>query len=441
MKYQYTNCLTIVILFISILFIPIRLSAQQEISFQYVSPKPNSLMVSNETNIILRHDTKLQESTIIQSLVTVVGSISGHHTGDFLLTDDDQTIVFNPHKAFAFNEVVTVSIQRGIKTLNDFELPYYSFSFTTESDGIVQVYDGVFDEDNTMMQNIYNTMGEDNALTSTLPAPPITIDSLNNPGPGYIFMATWDRNVPQMYGNFIFILDNVGHIVDSVRVDGAPFNFKVQPNGLLSYAKGDFSINVPLPGEELQHMILDSTLAVVDSVKMKNGYRAIFHEFLMLPNGHVMMVSFHTIIFDMSTIVPGGQTNCELVISIIQEQDTERNVVFEWRNIDYIPITDNDLDLTTPRVSFGTINAFDIDNDGNILASFRNHSEIMKINRATGEIMWRMGSPRGEFTYVGEHEENAPYYHARQHNIQRHSNGNITLFDNGEFHTPPYSRG
>jgi hypothetical protein len=82
----------------------------------------------------------------------------------------------------------------------------------------------------------------------------------------------------------------------------------------------------------------------------------------MLPNGHVMMVSFHTIIFDMSTIVPGGQTNCSLVISIIQEQDTDRNVVFEWRNIDYIPITDNDLDLTTQRVSFGTINAFDIDN-------------------------------------------------------------------------------
>ena len=57
-------------------------------------------------------------------------------------------------------------------------------------------------------------------------------------------------------------------------------------------------------------MILDSTLAVVDSVKMKNGYITDFHEFLMLSNGHVMMMSYHTIIFDMSTIVPGGQTNC-----------------------------------------------------------------------------------------------------------------------------------
>jgi len=65
----------------------------------------------------------------------------------------------------------------------------------------------------------------------------------------------------------------------------------------------------------------------------------------------------------------------------------------------------------------------------------------MKISRATGEVIWRMGSPRGEFTFIGEHEENAPYYYARQHNIRRLPNGNISLFDNGEFHQPPYSRG
>jgi len=325
---------------ILILLIPISYFAQTQSSFQYVSPKPNSIMVSNKTNIILRPDAKVQESTIIQNLISVVGSASGAHTGDFLLTDDDQTIVFNPHNAFAYDEVVTVTVQRGIKTLTNSEVQDYSFSFTTETEGIIQHYDGVFDEDISAMQNVNNNQSGGNAPLETLPAPPITIDSLNNPGPGYIFMATWDRNVPQMYGNFIFILDSVGHIVDSVRVNGAPFDFQVQP------------------GEELQHIILDSTLTVVDSVKMKNGYVTDFHEFLMLPNGHVMMMSYHTIIYDMSTIVPGGQTNCSLVINIIQEQDTDRNVVFEWRNIDYIPITDSDLDLTASRVNYGTLNAF-----------------------------------------------------------------------------------
>jgi hypothetical protein len=253
-------------------------------------------------------------------------------------------------------------------------------------------------------------------------------------------MATWDRNVPAQYGNFIFILDKNGAIVDSLRVDGAPYDFQVQPNGLLSYALGDFAGSVPLPDEELQHMVLDESLAVLDSFKMKNGYIADFHEFKMLPNGHVMMMSYHTIIYDMSTVVEGGQTDASLVINVIQEQDRNKNVVFEWRNIDYIPITDSDLDLTASRINYGTLNAFDVDDDGNILASFRNHSEIMKISRTTGEVVWRMGGTRGDFSYVGEHEENAPYYHARQHNIRRRPNGNITLFDNGEFHQPPYSR-
>jgi len=416
--------------------------AQQESPYQYVSPKPNSILVSNETNIILSHETKLQESSIVQNLISVIGSVSGMHTGDFLLTDDDQTIVFNPHKPFTYNEVVTVSVQQGIKTSTDVELQDYAFSFETEKVEVTEPYHVWFDDDLKPVKNSNQSVGGGNVNVSTLPAPPITIDSLNNPSPGYIFMATWDRNVPALYGNFIFILDSVGHIVDSVRVNGAPFDFQIQPNGRLSYALGDFSINVPLPGQDLRQIVLDSTLAVVDSFKTKNGYTTDFHEFLMLPNGHVMMMSYHTIIFDMSTIVPGGQTNCSLVINIIQEQDTDKNVVFEWRNIDYIPITDSDLDLTAGRINYGTLNAFEMDDDGNILASFRNHSEIMKINRATGEVMWRMGSPRGEFTFVDENEANAPYYFSRQHNIVRLPNGNISLFDNGERHLPaPYSRG
>ena len=139
----------------------------------------------------------------------------------------------------------------------------------------------------------------------------------------------------------------------------------------------------------------------------------------MLPNGHVMMMAYHPVPFDMSKVVEGGSEEAILVINVIQEQDREGNMVFEWRNIDYIPITDSDMDLTESRLNYSTLNAFDLDVDGNILASFRNHSEIMKISRFNGEILWRMGGPRGEFTFTGEHEENAPYYYARQHHVRR----------------------
>ncbi|MCP5064437.1 MAG: Ig-like domain-containing protein, partial [Ignavibacteriae bacterium] len=272
----------------------------QKSTFQYVSPKPASIMVSNETNIIFRHSEGINRATLSNNLIRVEGSKSGVHTGELILSDDDKTIVFNPVNVFSNNEEVNVLLQEGIKTVVGLKILEFSFSFNTAPAEIKQLHDVTFDENFPSLENQTLTKLRGNEATSSLPAPPITIDSINNPSSGYIFMATWDRNVPHLYGNFIFVLDSSGNIVDSVRVNGAPYDFQVQPNGLLSYALGDFALHVPLPGEELQHMVLDQNLAVVDSFKMKNGYSTDFHEFLMLPNGHVMMMSYHTITYDMS---------------------------------------------------------------------------------------------------------------------------------------------
>ncbi len=429
-----------VLVFACIINLSGKLFSQENNPYQYINPKPASEMVSNKTNIIFRHSKLIDQHTLTTKLLRVEGSVSGVHNGELLLASDGKTIVFNPNVEFASNEEVNVVMEQGVRTLTGDEIPECSFRFFTASEGIIQLPGATLKDDISSEKIQFPLAAKKGANSVLLPAPTITIDSINNPSPGYIFMATWDRNVPAQYGNFIFVLDQNGEIVDSVRVNGAPFDFQIQQNGLLTYALGGFSANVPLPGEDLQHMVLDENLALVDSFKMKNGYTTDFHEFKMLPNGHVMMMAYHTIIYDLSTVVDSGQTDASLVINIIQEQDRDRNVVFEWRNIDYIPIIDSDEDLSKPRVNYSTLNAFDIDDDGNILASFRNHSEIMKISRETGELLWRMGGRNGEFTYDGEHEENAPYYHARQHNIQRHANGNITLFDNGQYHTPPYSR-
>lgn len=432
-------------------FLSGNLAAQKSNPFKFVSPKPGSTIVSPSTNIILRHAEFIDMASLSSNLVNVEGSKSGDHRGNLILSDDGRTIVFNPDVPFDLDEVVNINISEGIRTQTGKIIAEFTFQYITAKSKPKQVYSGILDE--TLGSSDQRNSSRVNQTEELLPPPPITINSINNPSDGYIFMATWDRTkTGAEYGNFIFVLDKSGVIVDSVRVNGAPFDFRVQPNGLLTYAKGDFASFVPQAGEELKHMVLDQELNPIDSFQMKNGYPTDFHEFKMLPNGHVMLMSYYSVEYDMSTIVEGGQTDAELVLNIIQEQDIDKNVVFEWSNIDHIPITDSDLDLTKSRINYSTLNAFDIDTDGNILVSFRNHSEIAKISKETGELLWRMGGRQNQFTYVGEHEENAvgidkgeeigsPYYHARQHNIQRNSNGNITLFDNGEFHSPQYSRG
>ena len=55
------------------------------------------------------------------------------------------------------------------------------------------------------------------------------------------------------------------------------------------------------------------------------------------------------------------------------------------------------------------MNAMTIDpTDNNLLASLRTTSEIVKINRQTGEVMWRLGGKMNQFTFVSEHEEKPP---------------------------------
>ena len=399
-------------------------------TYTYVSPKPNSILVSTQTNIILRSSAPVDRNSLHSTLIHVEGSQSGPHSGRVILSDDRRTIVFNPDQPFVGIETVHVSMEPGVRTDEGGQLPGYSFSFTTMAQGAHFLSQGASEY----------TVQSNSSTAASLPTPPITIDSVNSPSSGYIFLATWDRNAPQhKYANYLFILDKDGNIVDSTRVNGAPFDFKIQPNGRLSYGLGDYSGITP-GNSNLKQYVLDSTLAVVDSFQMKNGYLTDFHDFIVLPNGHAMLMSYHTVTYDMSLIVPGGSPDAQLVIDVFQEQDADKNVVFEWRDIDYIPITDTDLNLTDPRINPSTLNAFDLDDDGNLLLSFRNHSDIMKVSRETGDILWRWGGKKNEFTFLGEHPENAPYYFARQHNIRRLSNGNVSIFDNGEFHSPWYSR-
>jgi len=60
--------------------------------------------------------------------------------------------------------------------------------------------------------------------------------------------------------------------------------------------------------------------------------------------------------------------------------------------------------------------------------------EITKINRTSGEIIWRLGGKNNQFQFV-----NDPRGFSHQHDARRISNGNITLFDNGNLLSPRYS--
>src|SRR4030095_8373358 len=63
-----------------------------------------------------------------------------------------------------------------------------------------------------------------------------------------------------------------------------------------------------------------------------------------------------------------------------------------------------------------------------ILISCKNMNELTKINHATGDIIWRMGGENNQFTFIND---NIPEHFHSQHDLRRLSNGNISIYNNG----------
>lgn len=387
----------------------------------YVQPLQNAKYVNTDNNIIIGFDDVIR-STDLNSLITVTGSKSGNHSGKIIITEDGKKLIFTPNNPFALDESVEVSLnQLKTSTISSNNLKY---TFQTQTRKIRPDYDKIMSGE----------MGSDNFSKlkfsgdyAILPALSVTVN--NNPSPGNLFINNYPT---QGYPTHIRIVQNNGSTVYSREISQPTTDFNRQPNGLYVY----FRVQGPNFTDPGIYYAEDSGYNLVDSFYCGNGYSTDGHDLRLLNNGHALLMSYDPQPVDMSTVVAGGNPNAIVYGLIIQEIDENKNVVFQWRSWDYFNITDAIYeDLTAAFVDYAHGNAVELDNDGNLLISSRHLNEITKINRATGDIIWRMGGVNNEFTFTND---SIPYHY--QHDIRRIANGNVTLYDNGNFRTPSYSR-
>ena len=186
-------------------------------------------------------------------------------------------------------------------------------------------------------------------------------------------------------------------------------------------------------------IIANSNMSEIDTLSCVNNVRTDYHDIRLLNSGGYILQGYDSLWIDMSEIVEGGYPVALLRdILIIQEFDSNDNLILEWRADDYLDILNYSdyLDLTSFEITWMHGNSIEVDDDNNLLLSNRTNNEIIKIDRITGDIIWIMGGPLNEFTFIDDplHGFN------KQHDVRRIENGNITLFDNGTQHEPMLSR-
>jgi len=181
-------------------------------------------------------------------------------------------------------------------------------------------------------------------------------------------------------------------------------------------------------------VILDSNGQDSEVIETVGLSHTDMHDFLITGNNELVLLSYDGLFQDLSElgIVHTEVAVQESVIQVVGRSTGEVN--FEWRSLDEIPFGDH-LNRRF-KSDYAHINSVVVDDDGNLLASLRGTSNIIKIDRDSGRIIWKFGGKANQFTFT-----NDPYTGTcGQHTATWLDNGNMLVFDNGQHCLPEDNR-
>ena len=405
--------------------------------YQYVSPRPGAKYVALETILILRFETVSPADLLdTETLFKVEGVKAGPISGHFHVASDGATIQFKPDKPLLADDTVTVRIFPTLPVTLRKSVKPMSFQFYTISESSMST--DIPDEQNTreLKQTSYKPIGTatimPNGVSVPSDFPHIRVGVNNNPADGYIFLNNWRNDNPY---NIIF--DNDGSPVWYMRTASGDRrrDFKVQKNGTISM----------LTRQGGQRFLgYDMNFNLINEYRPAEPYGTDEHELQVLENGHYLIIGVRSITLDWSNVVPGGQRNVNVRETTMQEFTAEHELIFNWPALEHFDPNDvfgyctpNEADPTSNSIRFTHMNAIDIDYDGHFLLSSRHLSEVTKIHRQTGEIIWRLGGANNQFSFVNDE----PGGFNMQHDIRSLGDNHYTVFDNGNVHNPQRSRG
>ncbi|MBN1782821.1 aryl-sulfate sulfotransferase [bacterium] len=416
--------------------------AYRDRGYQYLYPKPGSDHVYKGTPLIIRFDhIQPQHITNLSSFVNITDQTGRHRSGTCKIASDGKTVIFTPEEAFAERETVHVSLSPEVHGSAAETIAPISYEFTVRPI-IEQEYAEPVrpTEPSSLRKNGTGSPGRKtqamtmpNGVSVPSDFPHVSITVNDNPDDGYIFIDNRGGSWHSQPYNVIF--DNTGSPVWYWRVPDERRDFKVQKNGwatmMIRWGYEEFG------GSGAGYLAIDEHYNPVKTYYATNGYYTDEHELQVLENGGYLIIGRKDEWVDMSQIVSGGQTHVNVQSTCIQEYTASNELIFEWSAWENLDIRDVQLsDIYSSHIYFSHMNSIDVDTDGNLIISSRELSEVCKINRQSGDFIWRLGGAHSDFTFV-----NDPLNGFRnQHTARVLGNNVYSVFDNGNGHNPQVSR-
>ncbi len=250
----------------------------------------------------------------------------------------------------------------------------------------------------------------------------------NNPDKGFYYLA---------YSNLIFKISTEGEIVYFRGVNNANYFNRTEIDGEVYYSYleeivSDEFDDVDITGSlRCQAVVMDEHYQEVDVVKSIVATKTVDalpldnHQFEILGLGHYLLSAYNEkVVYN----IPGYEDGVNVIEAVIQEvKDGE--LLLNWQSCDHPELYDmftlSGYDYDTSVIDYMHFNCARIDpSDGNIVASFRAISSVVKFNRTSGEIMWILGGEGDMFGLEGGE------FMKGQHDVRPLGGGEYTVFNN-----------
>lgn len=444
-KKKWTNCIVLLLLtFGTFNFI----IGQNIESYQMLSPQPNASLINPQTDISIRQGSILNK-TDVESLNFQVTSTTGkEYAFKTILAQDQKTIILNPLKDFELGANITVSL----KGSNHPTLKNFAYTFKIQEKVVpLSKKRSLLWEQNEW----FRITNEFKSITQT-GVPEVDVTLFGEVAEGELLFDYFFAP-PVLYPNNEAHALSLGENSTEANIlyshATTCLNLEFQ-NGYHTFFAIDTSMVLP-DGNYGAYHAMNENGEIVDTFICGNGYITDTHEFQITEEETFIITSYDVQQIDMSQIVEGGNANAFVTGFVVQELDMDRNVLFEWRSWDHFNITDaisiaDSLeygpfylsvaeDFTAEEIDYAHGNAVEVDEDGNFILSLRNMAEVTKINRQTGEIMWRWNGNNNEFEMLSDIEGSLAEF-SDIHDVRRTEEGTIILFDNGSLAAPARSR-
>ena len=301
--------------------------------FQYLSPRPGANLVAPETTIAVRLnenidiDLSSDFSEVIE--VNVDGSLKRLYSGAVFWAGDGETIIFEPDQPFAYDELVTVTIN--VKEgAQDFS---YQYSFTiAPTPPLVEDFERWPDlKPQVPDLPVVRESADPLPLYRTVPYdfPNLDVYSAPGTGDGYVFLSHFNYSNSANGKAYLLMLGEEGEPVYYKRLHPllAAFDFKKQPNGLLTYFDAAQKI----------FLAMDDQYNIVGSYQAGNGYETDLHDMQVIGDDYALVMIYDYKIIDMSLIVPGAIRRRwwwavsfrRLIVRVMSSSSGEVGIIFQ----------------------------------------------------------------------------------------------------------------